>query len=463
MRLAALSVVAWLAAGCALGPDYSRPALELPQRYPEAGAGGALDASVENRWWELYGDATLDGLVASALERNPDIRLAVARIEEANANLREAGASFLPEIDGGVNATRSRVSAATAFPNPPPLVRNDVRLGLSTSFELDFWGKLRRAREAARAQALGSQFGRDVVALSLAGLVTQDYFIVRSLDAQIAFAAQTLKSRQESLDVARSRARGGLASDLDVNQATVSLTDASLQLKDLMRQRELAQHQLATLSGRLDLHLPSAPGANALIVPLPQLPAEGVPSSLLDRRPDVRQAEQALISSNAQIGIAKAAYFPTVTLIGSDGGESAALASVLGSAARIWSLGLGATVPLLDFGRTAARVDAAEARRDQALANYQKTAETAYREVADALTGVRQAMAVQQDLEDRAVAARNTLQLVSSRYRSGYSAYLEVLDAQRTSNDAELSLARNRLTLLNASVDLMKALGGGWR
>jgi multidrug efflux system outer membrane protein len=462
MRAIALMTLAVLAAGCAVGPDYERPAVELPRQYPEGEAPGATQVPIAARWWELYGDATLNGLVATALERNPDVRLAVARIEEADAVLREAGATFLPEIDAGVNANRSRVSAGTAFPNPPPLIRNDVRLALSTSFELDFWGRLRRAREAARAQALGSRFGGEVVSLSLAGLVVQDYFLVRSLDTQIALATSTLAARQDSLGVARARARGGLASDLDVNQAVVSVTDASIQLKDLLRQRELAEHQLATLTGRLDMHLPSVPDGNAQIAPLPQLPIAGLPSTLLDRRPDVRQAEQALVSSNAQIGVAKAAYFPTISLLAGNGGESAALSSVLDNAARIWSVGIGATMPLLDWGRTAARVDAAEARRDQAIASYQKVAQTAYREVADALTGLRQAMNVQQDLEDRAVAARNTLKLVNTRYRSGYSAYLEVLDAQRTANDADLAVARNRLTLLDASVDLMKALGGGW-
>ncbi len=169
------------------------------------------------------------------------------------------------------------------------------------------------------------------------------------------------------------------------------------------------------------------------------------------------------MSANAQIGVAKAAYFPTVTLLAGDGGESAALASIMGSAARIWSVGVGAAMPLLDWGRTTARVQGAQARRDQALATYQKTAETAFREVADAITELRQANDVQRDLEDRAALARDSLQLVGTRYRAGYSGYLEVLDAQRTANDADQAVARNRLALLNASVSLMKALGGGWR
>jgi multidrug efflux system outer membrane protein len=459
-RALALIAAATLA-GCALGPDYSRPAIELPQGFPSATPGEATPVVAE-RWWTLYGDAQLDDLVASALDKNPDIRFAVARVEEADALLREAGAAFLPEIDGGLNATRNRVSAGTAFPNPPPLVRNDVRLQLSTSFELDFWGRLRRANEAARAQALGTRYGREVVSLSLASLVAQSYFSLRALDVQVLLSEQTLASRRDYLDVVRARVNGGLASPLESNQAAVSVADALIQLKDLRRQRELAEHELAALTSRLDLRIDPAAVASFPSA-LPRLPTAGLPSTLLERRPDVRQAEQLLVSANAQIGVAKAAYFPTVTLLAGDGGESAALASIMGSAARIWSVGLGAAMPLLDWGRTSARVQGAQARRNQALATYQKTAETAFREVADALTELRQANDVQRDLEERAALARDSLQLVVTRYRAGYSGYLEVLDAQRSANDADQAVARNRLALLNASVSLMKALGGGWR
>jgi outer membrane protein, multidrug efflux system len=458
--------LAWIAAaalaGCAVGPDYSRPAFQLPASYPSDETNGAAQPAVQDRWWTLYGDATLDELVAAALSRNPDVDFAVARVEETNAQIREANAAFFPEVDAGLNASRSRVSAATAFPNPPPLVRNDVRLQLSTAFELDFWGRLRRGNEAARAVALGSRYSREVVFLTLEGLVAQTYFTLRSLDTQIDLSQRTLAARRESLDVVGARVRGGLASDLDSNQASIAVADASLQLKDLVRQRELAEHQLAVLTSRLDLKLAPAPAAT-LPSALPQLPATGLPSILLERRPDVRQAEQLLVAANAQIGIAKAAYFPTVSLLAGDGGESTALTNILGSPARIWSVGLGAAMPLLDWGRTTARVDEAAARKDQAVATYRKTAETAFREVADALTEVRQAAISQQEFEDRAATARDTLQIVNARYRSGLSTYLEVLDAQRTANDAELSAVRNHLALLNASVSLMKALGGGWR
>jgi multidrug efflux system outer membrane protein len=451
-----------LLAGCAaVGPDYQRPATGLPGAYPGAPADIAASTAVPAEWWKLYGDPRLDELVASALVRNADMRFAVARIEEADANLREAGAAFLPEIDLGGTPQRQRISGAAATPIPPsiPLVRNDIRLTLGTSFEIDFWGKLRRAIEATRALALGSRYAKEVVTLSLAGLTAQAYFSLRALDAQIAVTRTTLESRDEALALVRNRARGGIASDLEVNQSELARADASIQLKDLLRQRALIEHQLGSLTGRLDLALP---GGELLTLPVPPLPPAGLPSALLQRRPDILQAEQQLIAANAQIGIARAAMFPTISLTAYAGGQSTALATVLSSGASIWSLGFGLALPIFDAGRYAARMQAAEARQRQSVASYQKAVETAFREVADALTTLQQTEASEQDLQLRATAARNALRLAKLRYEAGYSAYLEVLDAQRTANDAELAFLRNRLSRLAASVDLMKSLGGGW-
>ena len=462
MRMRALLGAAALLAGCAaVGPDYERPTIDLPQAYSaeaEAAPAGAIDTA----WWKLYGDAALDGLVERTLERNADIRLAVARVEEADANLREAGATFLPQIDLGSTGARSRVSNTTATPLPSTVspVRNNVRFALSTSFELDFWGRLRRALEAARAQALGTRYARDVVTLSLAGLASQAYFSLRSLDTQIALASETLAVREEFLEMVRRRAAGGIASDLDVNQAVVARVDAATQIKDLQRQRMLVEHQLGTLAGKPDFALSSS--ATLLALPVPPVPPPGLPSTLLERRPDIRQAEQQLVSANAQIGVARAAMLPAISLTGSYGRESRALSTLLDGGSRIWSLGFGLALPIFDWGRLAARADAAEARARQSLAGYQKSIETAFREVADGLTNLERTTATEADLQARATAARNVLRLARARYEAGYSAYIEVLDAQRTANDAELAVVRNRQSRLSASVDLMKALGGGW-
>jgi len=449
-------------AGCTmLGPNYQRPAMTLPEAFPRAPAGTTAGADIRPDWWTLYNDATLDELVRSALVRNADVRLAVARLEETDANLREAHAAFLPEVDLNATANRSRISARAATPlfNGIPAVRNDIRIAASTSFEIDFWGRLRRTVEAARALNLASRYARDTVAVTLTGVTTQAYFSLRSLDVQIAITRETLASRQDNEDLVRRRAAAGIATELEVNQAEGARADAASQLKDLIRQRELVEHQLATLTGRLDLTVARGDLRN---LPVPPVPPPGLPSTLLTRRPDIRQAEENLVASNAQIGVAKADLFPLVSLTGSLGTESKNLADLLARPAVIWSIGPALAMPLFDAGRRNARVDAAAARKEQALVNYQKSVETAFREVADALTNVQQSAATEQDLREKLAAARNALRLSQMRYEADYSAYLEVLDAQRTANDAELAVIRNRQATLAAHVDLVKALGGGW-
>jgi multidrug efflux system outer membrane protein len=448
-----------LIGGCMLGPDYERPTTDLPKAYTEPDVGAT--SPVPSDWWKLYGDSKLNELVAAALERNADIRLAVARIEEADANLRAARAAFLPEIDLTGAAVRQGVSTRTAVPVPLgiPATRNNVRLALSTSFELDFWGHLRRGVESVRAQMLATRYAGDVVALTLQGLTTQAYFALRSLDAQIIVTRETMATREDALAYVRARARGGIASDLDVAQAEGARADIATQLKDLERQRALYEHQLATLTGRLDL---TVAGGDLRTLPTPALPPSDLPSALLERRPDIQQAEQQLVSANAQIGVAKAAMFPTISLTGLYGGESTALWTLLNNGASIWSVGFGLSVPVFDGGRYSALADAAVARQHQAVAGYQKAVETGFREVADALVSVRQTASAEADYRTSVDAARRALRLSRMRYEAGYSPYLEVLDAQRTANVSELAALRNRQSLLSATVDLMKALGGGW-
>lgn len=452
-------------AGCAVGPDYKRPAVELPPAYPDAppqtNGANTAPVTVAADWWTLYNDATLNDLVAATLQNNADLHKALAQIDQAEAVLAEAGATLFPEIDLGASSSRSRSSTLNAQPLPSgtPAISNSNRLALSTSFELDFWGKLRRASEAARAQVLSTRYARDVAALSLTGATTQSYFTLRALDAQIAVTKETLASREEALAVIKSRAAGGLASQLEVNQAEVAHAEAALQLRDLQRQRALVEHQLGLLTGKPDLKI--APG-DVMALPTPALPPVGLPSTLLERRPDVQQAEQALVAANAEIGVAKASQLPTFSLTGDFGGQSKELSDVLKSGARIWSIGLSGALPIFDAGKYAARTRQAEAVQRQAAANYQKTVESAFKDVADALTNLEQTSAAAGDLQTMVDAAHNALRLSRLRYEAGYSAYLEVLDAQRSANSAEQSLVQNRQLQLVYSVDLMKALGGGW-
>ncbi|MBL8383193.1 MAG: efflux transporter outer membrane subunit [Burkholderiales bacterium] len=453
----AAGAAALVLAACApLGPDYARPALELPADYPEPAAG---TAALPADWWRAFGDPTLDALVGAARERNADLRVAAAQLEEAEAALREVDAGRYPQVDLSFTNSESRVSALTALPNPQPRIRLERRLAASTAFELDFWGRLRRGVEAARAQALASRYGRDTVALTLAGTVAQAYFALRALDAQIAFTRATLAAREEALALARVRVAGGVAPELEERQAEVARADAAVQRDDLVRQRKVIAHQLAQLTGRAGSEV-AAGTFDALPVP-PQPPA-GLPSALLERRPDVRAAEQALVAANARIGVAKAALFPTISLTGSLGGQSASFADLLLQGARIWSIGFGLALPLFDAGRAEARVEQAEARQRQAVALYQRAAESAFREVADALSNLELARQSEDALKTRRTAARRALELAQARHAAGYSGYLEVLDAQRSANDAELAAIRNRQALLGYSVDLMKALGGGW-
>ncbi len=454
-----MALVAMSLGGCMLlGPDYKRPEVNVPGSFAESGTPGPL--AVPAQWWQLYKDPTLDNLVASGLQKNADVRLAIARLEEAEALVREANSTLLPQID--VNATAGRSRSSTQTGTLPPTVspiRSNFLLSANTSFELDFWGRLRRGRESASAQYLASRYGRDVVALTLAAGIAQTYFAVRALDAQIIVSEETLGTSRDSLDIARKRADAGVTSDLDVNQADTNRAQIAAQIKELRRQRAVAVHQLGVLTGVLDVTV--TPG-DLRQLPNPPLPPAGLPSTLLERRPDVRQAEATLVSANALIGVARAAQFPTLSLTGAVGTQSRELTNLFSAGAGIWSIGLGVVGPVLDWGRYKARTQQAEARAHQAAATYEKTAQTAFREVADALSNVRLATDTENDLRERVDRASNTLRLATLRYDAGYSAYLEVLDAQRTLNDARLALVRNRQQYLAYTVDLMNALGGGW-
>src|SRR6202790_329821 len=443
-----------------LGPDYQRPQMPLPTDYADTltANASATSTTMSADWWKLYDDPILNDLVATAISENLDVVAAVAKIEEFDADLREANAALFPEIDLGGTAARSRASGKVASPLSIPL-SNDLRVALSTSFEIDFWGRLRRLIESARAQVLATHYAKDVVTLSLAGLTTQTYFSLRSLDAQITATNETLTTREEYLRLVRRRVDGGLASGLDLAQALGARSDAAAQLKDLVRQRALAEHLLGTLTGRLDLKLAAGDLAQ---LPVPPVPPTGLPSALLERRPDIRQAEENLVAANAQIGVAKAALLPRISLTGALGGESTALSTLMQSGARIWSIGFGLALPIFTAGRLSAEVEATTARQQQALASHQKSIQTAFREVSDAVVNVSQTAATATDLQSSVDAARDALRLSTERYESGYSAYLDVLDAQRTLNNSQLALIRNRQALLSASVDLMKALGGGW-
>ncbi|OGV76656.1 MAG: RND transporter [Methylotenera sp. RIFCSPLOWO2_02_FULL_45_14] len=466
IKLVGVLVAALFLSGCqSIWPDYLRPKVDVPAAYVEVGQQHQDGSQIINNWWTLYQDQTLNDLMEKALQNNKDIKLAVARIEEADAVMREIGAFLLPQIDLDAGAKRSRVTEAGANQQFSQNPRNNYNLQLGTSFEIDFWGKLSRAKESARAQALASRYAKDTVALSLTGLVATNYLILRGLESQIVIAGDNLKSRDASLDLTKRRLEGGVASALDLHQAEVASANLSAQISELNRLKSLSLHQLAVLTGDLALANTGleASTANINILPIPPRPPAGLPSSLLESRPDVKQAEQQMIAANANIGVAKAALYPNISLTASLGGESLELGDILKSAARIWSGGLSLHLPIFDSGKLNAKVDQASAKQKQTLAQYESTIQNAFREVNDALVNLRQYTEREMALVKSTDAAKKALEVSNNRYQSGYSAYIDVLDAQRVYNDAGLAYVQSRQARLIASVDLFKALGGGWQ
>ncbi|HOY01986.1 efflux transporter outer membrane subunit [Zoogloea sp.] len=463
-RLTLLALAIPLAlAGCALGPDYQRPdaRVALPDSYAGEPVAGALTTTpaVAGRWWTLFGDTQLDALVDQALTSSPDALTAAARVEEADAVLRQVNAALLPQIDANAGISRSRSILPNAV-EPTGLLRNTNRIGLSTSFELDVWGRLRRASEAARAQALGTRYTSETVSLSLAASVTQAYLNLRALDAQLLVNRDSVSSQAKSTQLARVRFDGGYVSQLDVQQAEGALATYTAAQVQLEKNRALAESLLGLLVGQPGLKVAAG---DLRSLPVPPTPPAGLPSSLLEARPDVRKAETDLIAANAKIGVAKAALFPSITLTGSLGRESRDLSDLFSPAAAVWSIGAGLTQPIFEGGRLRAQVEQVSAQQKQSLEAYRKSVQTAFREVNDALITVRQNGDSEVALGQAVQAAKRSLQLAQARYDSGYSPYLEVLTAQRTSNDATLAWVQNRQARLSSSVDLFKALGGGWK
>ena len=444
-----------------VGPDYKRTQANLPATYGESAvAENPQLKQWPKNWWLQYQDPKLNALIELSLKNNTNIALAVARIEEADASMREVGASLYPQVDLGAGASRNKVTELGAFPTFGGAIRNNFNFGLSTSYEIDFWGKIKRNKESAAANALASRAGKDTVELSLIGLVASNYLQLRGLDAQIAVTKDNQVSRKEALGLNQRRLAGGVASSLEVSQAEVAVSNLDAQLIELNRLRALSLHQLAVLTGQLDLTLAAG---DLRILPVPPTPPAGLPSALLENRPDIREAEQNLIAQNAKISVAKAAMYPSISLTGSLGAESVDLADILKAGARIWSFGLGLDLPIFDSNRRQSRVEQADARQKQALAQYQTAIQNAFKEVNDALITRRLNAEREQAYLRSQNSAKQALSVAENRYKSGYSAYLEVLDAQRVHNEASLASVQAKQATFLATVELFKALGGDWK
>lgn len=451
-----------LLAGCSMGPAYERPATELPETWSAAPAKGQAIAG--DRWWTVYGDATLERLVSEALAGNQDLALATARLDEARALARIADAQLAPSVDAAFQRNRARRSDSTATRFPGPLENNNYRGQLNVSYELDLWGRLSGSAKAARAELLATTAARETVRIALTTEVTQSYYALVAYDAQIVATRKALALRQDNLRLQRVRADAGLINEFALRQVEAEVAAAQAQLPALERRRTSEELALGVLLGRSPRALINETvnrSAESGQPATPVIPAD-LPSSLLLRRPDVVTAEQRLIAANARIGAARAALFPQIGLSGYLGSESAALTNLFTGPARIWSLGFGLAQPIFQGGRLFGEIEAVEARERQALAQYQKTLQTAFRETHDALVAQTKAREVFDAENARATALTETLRLARIRYDNGLTSQLEVLDAERNLLSAEL----NRVDALRAQraaiADVVKALGGGW-
>ena len=453
-----------LLAGCTVGPNYARPDAPAAQtwRTPAETASSLGDLA----WWQVFGDDTLQGLIRTALEENKDVRLAVARVLEARAQAGLARANQFPTINSNSSYSNERRSEVGPLLGTLPRTiaidpqQEVFRSTLDLSFELDLWGRLRRATEAARADLLASEENRRGVVVTLVGDVAQAYFDLLELDRELAIARQTLDSRRESLRIVRLRFDNGITSELDLRRAEGEVASASAQVPDLERRVAETENRLSVLLGRNPGPIARGVRLTEQAV-LPEVPA-GLPSALLERRPDLRQAEQRLVAANARIGEAKAAYFPQVNLTGAFGIESIALSDLFTGPARVWQFGPRITIPIFNAGKITNQVRTAEARTEQALVQYQQSVQQAFREVEDALVGHRKIRGIRPDREALVAANRRSLQIADLRYRDGLSTYLDVLDAQRQLFSSEIELARTTRDQLTAVVQLYKTLGGGW-
>jgi multidrug efflux system outer membrane protein len=457
-RSAAIAVGTLLLAGCSFAPKYERPPTDTPTAWRVSDADAVSLADLA--WWQLFQDETLQELIGIALVQNKDLQIAVARIGQARADLGFVNAALFPQIGASGAAAREKSSALTYPPLREPFTNNTFSLGGDAAFELDLWGRLRNAADAARANLLATEDAQRTVAITLVSEVAQAYFELRALDQDLDVARRTREVRGESLRIVKSRYDRGIASELDFAQA-------QRQYEGAVAVIPLIEQQIAQTENRLSILLGRNPGAVARGIALAQQPAPpdvpaGLPSALLEQRPDLRAAEQRIVQANARIGEARALYFPRIALTGSYGYASKSLSDLFSGPARVWQGGAGFTVPIFDAGRISATVDLARAQQEEAILRYQQSVQQAFREVDDALIAYRKTRE-SRDAQVRLVeAAQRTFIAAGKRYLHGVSSFIEVLDAQRELFNAELSLTRAQLGVLGAVVQLYKALGGGW-
>jgi len=466
-RLISGVVIVSLLAGCTAGPKYSRPVVESPSAFRGAADPATArdpDSLADLRWYEVFKDEQLQDLVRTALTNNYDLLQAVARIQAARANLGITRSDQFPSASAGVDMTTLRNSGSGQFAAPAGSSHTrtfgSVMLNL-LSFEVDIWGRLRRATEAARANLIATEEDRKAVMTTVVGDVSAAYFNLLELDKELEIAKDTLATRQESLRLIQGRQQGGIATMLDVRQAEQLVYAAAQTVPDIERLIEKTENQINLLLGK-----DPGPVTRGLALTEQEQPPSappGLPSSLLERRPDIRAAEQNLIAATANIGVAKAAYFPQISLTGFMGGQSNQLSNLFSGAGGVWNFAPQVTLPIFNAGRVKSGVRLTEAQQQLALTQYQQAIKTGFREVSDALVEYRKIKEIRAQQEPLVTTLQDRSRLAYLRYKGGVDTQLNALDADRDLFAAELSLTQTRRNELLALVQLYKALGGGWQ
>jgi NodT family efflux transporter outer membrane factor (OMF) lipoprotein len=452
-----------LLAGCAVGPNYKRPAAEVPPAYKEVGNWKQAQPNEQNlggNWWEMFQDPQLNDLESQVNVSNQNLKASEAQYTQARALLRYNRAAYFPTITAGASATRNRISSrrpASVVANG--ITYNDYQIPLELSYELDVWGRVRRTVESYREQAQASAADLATVNLSMHAELALDYFQARTLDAQEQLLNSTVTQYEQALELIESRYTGGIASDLEVQQARTQLETTRAQAIDVGVARAQYEHAVAILIGKppAEFSLASLP----LTAPPPPIPP-GLPSELLERRPDIAAAERRMASANAQIGVAKAAYYPTISLGATGGFESGVITTLISGPSILWSAGGSAVAPIFDAGRRRANLDQAMAAYDQNVANYRETVLTGFQQVEDNVAALR-ILENEAQVQDRAVdAAQKYLELAVIRYKGGVTSYLEVTTAQSAALSDQLTALNILGRRMVDAVTLVQALGGGW-
>jgi outer membrane protein, multidrug efflux system len=448
--------------GCMVGPNYHRPKLDVPAAYRDSAAASSPQAAAaslgEQKWWTVFEDDELQKLIRTALEQNYNLRIAASRVLQAQAQVTATRSNQFPQLTGGPGVTGERTPQLGNF---QALKYNVASLLLSASWDIDFWGKYRRATEEARASLLANEWGRRAVVNSLVASVAADYFQLRALDLDLDISKRTLASRQESLKITETLANGGSAALTDVRQAQQLVETAAEEIPDLERQIQQEENIISLLLGRNPG--PIARGRALADEPLPPDIPAGVPSTLIERRPDIREAEQQLVAANAQIGVAKAAYFPDISLTGSGGFESASLSNFISVPTHTWNYAASVSQPIFNAGRLRANVRIAQAQQQQALFTYRQTIQQAFGDVSNSLVAYRKYREFRGHQELLASAAQDASNLAHTRYQGGVTSYLEVLTNETNYFTAELNLVQSRLNERLSLVQIYQALGGGWQ